>query len=1357
MRFGVIAIIALAAACVLAVFSARAVPSVLAQSAPGSVGTITVTRGDGTLTASWDAVSGATKYHITYSTDNRASWHAPVDGHRNWLSNSITFDADNSKTYIIGVRAGNAYGWSGWNNSAPSGPHTPELAPTPTSTPTPTPTSTPEPTSTPTPTPEPTPTSTPTPKPTSTPTPTPTPTPKPKPAPTHTPTPTPELPPATVGAITVTRADGTITASWNAVSGATKYHITYSADNRASWHAPVNGHRNWLSNSLTFDADNAKTYIIGARAGNSAGWSGWTNSAPSAPHTPEPTPTPTPIPVTVTVTDITATTATITIGNYSGEWHYRAERQSADGAGGASAASAAVGASSNIGQAGGLGCTGPVNDSETAISGNDPNSTLNPNSRYIINAYQGENCDGAAMASGSFQTLSSAIAAPSPATVYRGLDFLDVEWTAVSGATGYDIMYNDDYTGPWETAVTGVTTTNYKIPGTLNNKPYIVAVRAVKGQDKSTWTNSPINYPAVDPLPAGSVTVTRADGQISVSWTQCDVTDANCSGHTPITQYLIRLSDNGGTSWTTAKTLTAYTSQSVQVITSTTENGTADIVNAKSYIVSVGIKNRVGTKWASVSVGPWAPKPGDRDSGKEFDTNTVQYGIWSDGTTMYVQWYSWSLFSGGIWAYNLSTGSRDTSKEFNLHSDNDGAEGLWSDGTTAWVSDWQDNKLYAYNLSTKSHDGSKDISLHADNGDGPAIWSDGTTMWVSDITDYKLYAYKMSDKSRDASKDFNSLSAAGNTNPRGLWSDGVTMWVSDYTDSKVYAYKMSDKSRDSSKDYELHSDNDTPVGMWSDGTTMYVADYTDGKLYAYYAFPRLTASDFSLTGATLNNSWTHGSWYYKADTGTDTACRGPVSAKSKALTGLSRDTTYEYTAYSKSGCASGYEMADVTFTTATYGDRDSSKDKDISAFLASGEAPADICSDGTTMYATWFIWSLQYGNIRAFDLTTGSRDTSKEFNLRDFNRKIMPFSLWCDASTVYVGDREGDKIYAYNPSTGARDTSKEFNLHSDNSDAWGMWSDGTTLWVSDETDDKLYAYNLSDGTRDASKDYNTLSAAGNNNAEGIWSDGATLWTSDYNDGKLYAYKVSDKSRDTSKDYELHTDNASPTGIWSDGTTMYAMDLTDKKIYAYYAFPRPQKPAAPASVTVTRGVNFLDVSWSAAAGATGYDIRYSSDGKRTWSSAATGATGSSHRITGISINKSYMVAVRASNGAGSSGWTNSAVNWKPVAPWRAESIAVTRTNGALNISWTQCDAALESCNGGLPITGYLTNISSDNGANYTRAKTLTSYTSGAAVSITSTVENGAADIVNSQSYIVSVGIQNGVGVTWANATVGPYSP
>ena len=79
----------------------------------------------GTLTASWPAVSGATKYHTTYSTDGGSSWHAPVNGHTNITTNSITFNADNAKSYIVGVRAGNDDGWSGWRNSPSSGPYTP--------------------------------------------------------------------------------------------------------------------------------------------------------------------------------------------------------------------------------------------------------------------------------------------------------------------------------------------------------------------------------------------------------------------------------------------------------------------------------------------------------------------------------------------------------------------------------------------------------------------------------------------------------------------------------------------------------------------------------------------------------------------------------------------------------------------------------------------------------------------------------------------------------------------------------------------------------------------------------------------------------------------------------------------------------------------------------------------------------------------------------------------------------------------------------------------------------------------------------------------------------------------------------
>ena len=97
----------------------------LAQSPPGAVAAVSLSRADGTVTADWPAVAGATRYHVAYSADGGASWHAPVDDHQNVPANRLTFSADNAKTYVVGVRAGNDHGWSGWTNSASAGPYTP--------------------------------------------------------------------------------------------------------------------------------------------------------------------------------------------------------------------------------------------------------------------------------------------------------------------------------------------------------------------------------------------------------------------------------------------------------------------------------------------------------------------------------------------------------------------------------------------------------------------------------------------------------------------------------------------------------------------------------------------------------------------------------------------------------------------------------------------------------------------------------------------------------------------------------------------------------------------------------------------------------------------------------------------------------------------------------------------------------------------------------------------------------------------------------------------------------------------------------------------------------------------------------
>ena len=173
-----------------------------------------------------------------------ASWDAPAgatsyhvtyssDNRQSWslaaldhTETSITIVVDNGKTYIVGVRAKNEHGGSSWRDSPPAGPYTPP----------------------------------------------------------------PPSPPGAVVSVSVTRADGTLTASWDAVSGATSYHVTYTDDGAQSWQLAALDH---TKTSIRIDVDNGKTYIVGVRAKNEHGGSNWRNSAPAAPFVP-PTPPATP-------------------------------------------------------------------------------------------------------------------------------------------------------------------------------------------------------------------------------------------------------------------------------------------------------------------------------------------------------------------------------------------------------------------------------------------------------------------------------------------------------------------------------------------------------------------------------------------------------------------------------------------------------------------------------------------------------------------------------------------------------------------------------------------------------------------------------------------------------------------------------------------------------------------------------------------------------------------------------------------------------------------------------------------------------------------------------------------------------
>ena len=212
----------------------------------------------------------------------------------------------------------------------------------------------------------------------------------------------------------------------------------------------------------------------------------------------------------------------------------------------------------------------------------------------------------------------------------------------------------------------------------------------------------------------------------------------------------------------------------------------------------------------------------------------------------------------------------------------------------------------------------------AGNSDPLGIWSDGTTMWVADGSTPKLFAYRMSDGSRDSGKDFTMLHS-NSAFLQGIWSDGTTMWVVDGNDNTLYAYRMSDKGRDSGKDITPDDPNIFHSGIWSDGTTMWVADAFDPKLYAY----------------TLSN-----------------------------------------------------------------GNRDSGKDFTLDAGML---GPFGIWSDHTT---TWVVETID-PKIYAYHMSDKSRAPGKDFNTLHAALNTDPTGIWSDETTMWVADIVDNKLKAY--------------------------------------------------------------------------------------------------------------------------------------------------------------------------------------------------------------------------------------------------------------------------------------------------------------------------------------------------------
>ena len=967
---GLLPTLALTLLALAAIAASGALAPLTAQAAgPGGVSSVTLTRADGTVTATWDAVDGATKYHVTYTTDGGSSWHAPVADHTNVPTNTLTFDADNAKTYIVGVRAGNDHGWGGWRNSAAAGPFTPPP------------------------------------------------------------------PPGAVASVSVTRSDGSLTASWDAPAHAAAYHVTYR----------VNGSGNWLLASLDHAStsieiggvDNAKTYIVGVRARNSANaWSGWRNSPAAGPFVPPtPTPTPTPVPAPERPTGLTATAGN---GSVTLAW---------DDASGP----AVTGYEYSVRYA------GVAWSAWTAVAGSVTTATVDgltngTEHRFKLRAVNASGESKPAPAAAPWYVAATPAPPPPPPaptglSVDPGEGYLDIEWDAVSEATGYDVRAKAEGASDWHDVAGNVSGTSYTY--TTSNTMDYVGVRARNANGASAWTD-------VSRTPSADWLTTVQQGGASAQSVQPlaklnaptwgTITRRNAHPHTlylnwtavtGATGYNVVCSDTDGWKWwqcgsitsgtTTKLTVSSYSDGdtlgenrsykvAVRAVTGNASDA-SDWVNSANIRPVVGnLSNLVATRGNGSITLTW--KPNYHTTGYNIDcaaaesgqvagytrcatltgqnhnatSHTATVSSWTAGGTDYTidntKTYDIQIISTNTWGQARAlvplvrpitlTSSNITATSATLTLAN--YTGSWwlkptapadaackSMGTaaTGTVSDLTGSTAYTYKAYSDSSCANEIVSaatftaLSYPSVSNLSATSDGydylaTFSGRRAATGFTTAAAGNGYTLRSVTVKINSVSAAPTdtltvaiheesggdpaASATHTLSGADPTGAGEYTftcsgtctldDSTTYFLVLWGDGRDSGRVYHWDttastSETNTPSGFgWTIANSLeanlgsgWINVGTSAGIFKVSAtanaMPTLDASNVGVQTATLTITDRVGDWYYKADAAPHTACQSKVAAgtKTKGLTGLSANTTYTYEAYSDSGCTTANKLA----------------------------------------------------------------------------------------------------------------------------------------------------------------------------------------------------------------------------------------------------------------------------------------------------------------------------------------------------------------------------------------------------------------------------------------------------------------
>ncbi|MHA6530505.1 fibronectin type III domain-containing protein [Paenibacillus sp. BAC0078] len=261
--------------------------------------------------------------------------------------------------------------------------------------------------------------------------------------------------PAAVGPVALTPTASSLAASWTAVTGATGYDVEFNGTVAGSVTAASFSKAGLVANT---------EYTVRVRAKNSGGVGEYS------------------APVTLKTLLATPTATTVSTSNQvTVSW---------------AAVAGATGYEIDV--------DGNVVDNGTELSYTHSGLTPSTSHTYKVRAKSEDNASAWSAAVSKYTTP----AAVGPVTVTSTFSSLAASWTAVPGATGYDVEINGAIAG-------SVTTTSFSKAGLAANAEYAVRVRAKNSGGLGDWGNA-TSVKTLLATPAASAVATN--NQITVSW-----------------------------------------------------------------------------------------------------------------------------------------------------------------------------------------------------------------------------------------------------------------------------------------------------------------------------------------------------------------------------------------------------------------------------------------------------------------------------------------------------------------------------------------------------------------------------------------------------------------------------------------------------------------------------------------------------------------------------------------------------------------------------------------------------------------------------------------------------------------------